>query len=177
MVGALDLPTDGLRNLVLHPLAHTSGCVDQLLPTFAVGGTVVLASDPAMIADTLVAERIDMVAVSPRLLVGLLPELAELAPRGERRMGANPHANGGVLLRDLRMPDFRIHAVSVPAPGAVAEPRTGGRWESVRWNRGLSPPAAFVAPDYNRRNRYNRFNVIGGGVIPAELAQRLCSLL
>ena len=60
-----------------------------------------------------------------------------------------------------------------PAPGAVAEPRTGGRWESVRWNRGLSPPAAFVAPDYNRRNRYNRFNVIGGGVIPAELAQRL----
>ena len=35
-------------------------------------------------------------------------------------MGANPHANGGMLLRDLRMPDFRDHAVSVPAPGAVA---------------------------------------------------------
>ena len=35
----------------------------------------------------------------------LLPELAELAPRGDRRMGANPHANGGILLRDLRMPD------------------------------------------------------------------------
>ena len=49
----------------------------------------------------------------------LLPELAELAPSGDRRMGANPHANGGVLLRDLRMPDFQLHAVTVPAPGAV----------------------------------------------------------
>src|SRR5208337_1328621 len=37
-----------------------------------------------------------------------------------RRMGANPHANGGILLRDLQMPDFRDHAVSVPAPGAAS---------------------------------------------------------
>jgi len=49
----------------------------------------------------------------------LLPELAELAPEGERRMGANPHTNGGVLLRDLIMPDFRDHAVTVTSPGAV----------------------------------------------------------
>jgi len=49
----------------------------------------------------------------------LRTELAELAPRGPRRMGANPHANGGVLRRDLRMPDFRDHAVAVPRPGAV----------------------------------------------------------
>jgi xylulose-5-phosphate/fructose-6-phosphate phosphoketolase len=49
----------------------------------------------------------------------LISELAELAPKGDRRMGANPHANGGILLRDLRMPDFHLHAVSVPAPGAV----------------------------------------------------------
>jgi xylulose-5-phosphate/fructose-6-phosphate phosphoketolase len=49
----------------------------------------------------------------------LVAELADLAPRGDRRMGANPHANGGLLLRDLRMPDFSIHAVNVPAPGAV----------------------------------------------------------
>jgi xylulose-5-phosphate/fructose-6-phosphate phosphoketolase len=41
----------------------------------------------------------------------LIPELAELAPKGERRMGANPHANGGILLRDLVMPDFRAYAV------------------------------------------------------------------
>ncbi|MFJ4595309.1 phosphoketolase [Kitasatospora sp. NPDC088861] len=49
-----------------------------------------------------------------------LPELAGLAPVGERRMGANPHANGGMLLRDLRMPDFRVHAVDVRAPGEVS---------------------------------------------------------
>ncbi len=49
----------------------------------------------------------------------LIAELAELAPQGARRMGANPHANGGLLLRDLRLPDFHAHAVDVPAPGAV----------------------------------------------------------
>ena len=48
----------------------------------------------------------------------LVPELAALAPRGERRMGANPHANGGLLLRELRLPDFRDYAVPVSAPGA-----------------------------------------------------------
>ena len=50
----------------------------------------------------------------------LIPELAELAPKGDRRMGANPHANGGLLLHDLRMPDFHLHAVTVPSPGAVS---------------------------------------------------------
>jgi xylulose-5-phosphate/fructose-6-phosphate phosphoketolase len=55
----------------------------------------------------------------------LMPELADLAPKGDRRMGANPHANGGILLRDLRMPDFHDHAVNVPSPGAV----TG----KIRW--------------------------------------------
>jgi xylulose-5-phosphate/fructose-6-phosphate phosphoketolase len=50
----------------------------------------------------------------------LIRELAELAPVGKRRMGANPHANGGLLLRDLVLPDFRNYAVDVPAPGAVA---------------------------------------------------------
>ena len=49
----------------------------------------------------------------------LKKELAELAPKGERRMGANPHANGGLLLRDLIMPDFREYGISVPSPGAV----------------------------------------------------------
>ena len=47
----------------------------------------------------------------------LVPELAELAPQGNRRMGANPHANGGILLRDLQMPDFRQYAVEVKNPG------------------------------------------------------------
>jgi xylulose-5-phosphate/fructose-6-phosphate phosphoketolase len=47
-----------------------------------------------------------------------MPELASLAPEGNRRMGANPHANGGCLLRDLVMPDFRQYAADVPTPGA-----------------------------------------------------------
>ena len=51
----------------------------------------------------------------------LIPELRELAPKGERRMGANPHANGGLLLRDLRTPDFREYAVTVPRPGSLEE--------------------------------------------------------
>jgi len=53
----------------------------------------------------------------------LVPELAELPPRSYRRMSANPHANGGLLLRDLAMPDFRDYAVDVPGPGAsTSEP-------------------------------------------------------
>ena len=52
----------------------------------------------------------------------LTPELAELAPKGQRRMGANPQANGGLLLKDLRIPDFRSYAVDVPTPGThIAE--------------------------------------------------------
>jgi xylulose-5-phosphate/fructose-6-phosphate phosphoketolase len=52
----------------------------------------------------------------------LVPELRELPPKGNRRMGANPVANGGMLLKDLRMPDFRDYAVAVPRPGhAIAE--------------------------------------------------------
>ena len=47
----------------------------------------------------------------------LRTELAELAPRGERRMGANPHANGGARLRPLRLPDFREYALAVDVPG------------------------------------------------------------
>ncbi|HRY30091.1 MAG TPA: phosphoketolase family protein [Elusimicrobiota bacterium] len=47
----------------------------------------------------------------------LRPDLAALAPKGIRRMGDNPHANGGILMKDLRMPDFRNYAVPVPRPG------------------------------------------------------------
>jgi xylulose-5-phosphate/fructose-6-phosphate phosphoketolase len=51
----------------------------------------------------------------------LIDELAELAPKGDRRMGANPHANGGQLLRDLHIPDFRSYAVDVNKPGVNGE--------------------------------------------------------
>ncbi len=54
----------------------------------------------------------------------LIPELAELAPKGERRMGANPHANGGLLLHDLKLPDFRDYAIKVGDPGATTAEST-----------------------------------------------------
>ncbi|MDF5715893.1 MAG: phosphoketolase family protein [Rhizonema sp. NSF051] len=54
----------------------------------------------------------------------LIPELAELAPKGQRRMGDNPHANGGLLLQDLKMPEFEDYAVEVDKPGAVVAEAT-----------------------------------------------------
>ncbi|MFO0956783.1 MAG: phosphoketolase family protein [Isosphaeraceae bacterium] len=87
----------------------------------------------------------------------LRPELAELAPRGARRMGANPHANGGLLLRDLRMPDFRDYAVEVPAPGAVTAEatRVQGTFlrDVMRMNLGLRNFRVF-SPDENNSNRW-----------------------
>ncbi len=60
----------------------------------------------------------------------LVPELAELAPKGERRMGANPHANGGLLLKRLNLPDFRDYAIEVPRPGDLMneDTRTLGKF-------------------------------------------------
>ena len=49
----------------------------------------------------------------------LIPELKALAPTGEHRIGANPHANGGLLMHQLRLPDFRDYGLNVPAPGSV----------------------------------------------------------
>ena len=54
----------------------------------------------------------------------LVADLATLPPRGDRRMSANPHANGGLLLQDLRLPDFRDHAVDVTHPGATSAEAT-----------------------------------------------------
>jgi len=69
----------------------------------------------------------------------LRPELADLAPKGERRMGANPHANGGLLLRDLRLPDFRNYAINVPMPGGVevGDTHVAGRFlrDVVKFNQ------------------------------------------
>jgi len=86
----------------------------------------------------------------------LRPELAELAPRGERRMGANPHANGGVLLRDLRLPDFRDYAVAVPSPGAIdaSDTETLGRFlrDVVKLNQEQRNFRIF-GPDETMSNR------------------------
>jgi xylulose-5-phosphate/fructose-6-phosphate phosphoketolase len=62
----------------------------------------------------------------------LLPELADLAPTGERRMSANPHANGGLLLHDLSLPDFRDYALNVQRPGAVDGEATRVQGEFIR---------------------------------------------
>jgi xylulose-5-phosphate/fructose-6-phosphate phosphoketolase len=62
----------------------------------------------------------------------LVPELAGLAPTGDRRMGANPHANGGLLLRDLKLPDFRDYAVEVLKPGVVEAETTRVQGQFIR---------------------------------------------
>ncbi len=85
----------------------------------------------------------------------LLPELAELAPKGERRMGANPHANGGLLLHDLRLPDFRAYAVKVTKPGAVTAEATRVQGELIRDVVKLNPKSFRVfSPDETTSNRW-----------------------
>jgi xylulose-5-phosphate/fructose-6-phosphate phosphoketolase len=88
----------------------------------------------------------------------LRTELAELAPRGPRRMGANPRANGGILLRDLRMPGFREYAVRVDKPGAsdAEDTRVLGSFlrDVIKLNQS---PRTFrlFGPDETNSNRLN----------------------
>ena len=86
----------------------------------------------------------------------LRADLAELAPKGDRRMGANPHANGGLLLRDLRMPDFRAYAVDVPQPGATMGEATRVLGELLRDVMKLNSGTRnfrIVGPDETASNR------------------------
>jgi xylulose-5-phosphate/fructose-6-phosphate phosphoketolase len=86
----------------------------------------------------------------------LIPELAELAPKGQRRMGDNPHANGGVLLRDLRMPDFKNYAVDVDKPGAVVAEATKVMGKFLRDVMKLNSEQRnfrIVGPDETQSNR------------------------
>ena len=87
----------------------------------------------------------------------LKPELAELAPKGERRMSANPHANGGLLLRDLRLPDFRDYVVKVTKPGAITAESTRlmGMFlrDTMKLNMG-SRNFRLFSPDENNSNRW-----------------------
>ena len=85
----------------------------------------------------------------------LRPELADLAPRGTRRMGANPHANGGLLLRDLHLPDFRDYAVKIPKPGSVSAEATRVQGELIRDVIKLNPETFRVfSPDETASNRW-----------------------
>jgi xylulose-5-phosphate/fructose-6-phosphate phosphoketolase len=86
----------------------------------------------------------------------LLPELIALAPAGERRMSANPHANGGLLLRDLRLPDFRSHAVTVAQPGGAIAEATRVQGALIRDVIRLNPDNFRVfSPDETSSNRWN----------------------
>ena len=84
----------------------------------------------------------------------LRPEIAALAPEGERRMGANPHANGGRLLRPLRLPDFRDYALAVRAPGRERGEATRRLGEYLRDVVRMNPDNfRLVGPDETDSNR------------------------
>ena len=88
----------------------------------------------------------------------LLQELAELAPKGERRMGANPNANGGLLLKDLKLPDFRDYAVDVPNPGTVDGEATRVMGQFLRDVMNLNDDSRnfrVMGPDETNSNRLN----------------------
>ncbi len=86
----------------------------------------------------------------------LIPELAELAPKGDRRMGANPHANGGLLLKDLAMPDFRTYAITIAKPGTTIAESTRALGAFLRDVMKLNQQAAnfrVFGPDETASNR------------------------
>ena len=88
---------------------------------------------------------------------GFMPALAELAPEGARRMSANPHANGGLLLRDLRLPDFRDYAVKVTKPGAIDVESTRLMGIFLRDTMTLNMESRnfrLFSPDENNSNRW-----------------------
>jgi xylulose-5-phosphate/fructose-6-phosphate phosphoketolase len=85
-------------------------------------------------------------------------EIGELAPKGERRMGANPNANGGLLLRDLRLPDFRDYAVKCVRPGATQAESTRAQGEFIRDVFKLNADHKnfrVFSPDETASNRWN----------------------
>ncbi len=101
----------------------------------------------------------------------LNPELAELAPQGARRMGANPHANGGLLLKDLRLPDFRDYAVAVPKPGGAAAEATRvmGRYLRDVMKLNLdSRNFRVMGPDETASNRLDALFEVTGRAWMAE---------
>ena len=86
----------------------------------------------------------------------LMPELENLAPKGQRRMGDNPHANGGLLLRDLILPDFRDYAVAVETPGDTVAESTRVMGQFLRDVMKLNEPMRnfrIVGPDETASNR------------------------
>jgi xylulose-5-phosphate/fructose-6-phosphate phosphoketolase len=95
----------------------------------------------------------------------LIPDLAELSPKGDRRMGANPHANGGLLLKELQMPDFRKYAIPVAGPGSVAAESTRVLGKFLRDVMGLNQVARnfrVFGPDETASNRLDALYQVTG---------------
>jgi xylulose-5-phosphate/fructose-6-phosphate phosphoketolase len=87
----------------------------------------------------------------------LEPELAELAPSGHRRMSDNPHANGGLVLKDLKLPDFRSYAIKTPSPGAATAEATREQGRFLRDVMKLNLDSRnfrLFSPDENNSNRW-----------------------
>jgi xylulose-5-phosphate/fructose-6-phosphate phosphoketolase len=87
----------------------------------------------------------------------LKAELAELAPKGERRMSANPHANGGLVMRELRLPDFRNYALPIPEPGSLVAESTRVQGKYLRDVMKLNMDNKnfrLFSPDENNSNRW-----------------------
>ena len=100
----------------------------------------------------------------------LVPDLAELSPRGERRMSANPHANGGLLLRDLVLPDFRDYAVRVDEPGRQTSEATRVLGAFLRDVMRRNPMNFRVmGPDETASNRLAALFEITGRTWEAEI--------
>jgi len=102
----------------------------------------------------------------------LVPELAELAPRGDRRMGANPHTNGGLLLRDLNLPDFRDYAFPVTEPGTEVGEATrilGYFLRDVMQQNLERRNFRVMSPDENNSNRLNALLEVTNRVSTAEI--------
>ncbi len=99
----------------------------------------------------------------------LVPELTGLAPEGERRMSANPHANGGELLRDLALPDFREYAVEVPKPAKTSSEATRVLGGFVRDVVARNPDTFRVfGPDETASNRLGDVFAVTGRTWEAE---------
>jgi xylulose-5-phosphate/fructose-6-phosphate phosphoketolase len=100
----------------------------------------------------------------------LRSDLAELAPTGLRRMGANPHANGGLLLHDLKMPDFCDYVVKVPKPGAVEAEATRVQGGFIRDVMSRNPGIFRVfSPDETASNRWNALFEVTNRCSTAEI--------
>jgi len=178
MAATLDIVVDNIQSIQLHARANgfkDRPCWPMIILRSPKGWTCPKVVDGKPVEGTFRAHQVPMGDMShpghvkilekwmksyrPQELFDktgkLRSELAELAPKGTRRMGANPHANGGLLLRDLRLMDFRDYAVKVPQPGSVSAEATRVQGDFIRDVVKLNPETFRVfSPDETASNRW-----------------------